>query len=248
MAEDKTHTSFPETRWTMVLAVRDGGNEKQAASALADLCRIYWRPLYAYARKHGMSPHDAEDMTQGFMVLVLERNLLATADADRGRLRSLLLTAFNHHMSNVHRTKSAIKRGGGQLPVSIESLRELEQESNFGVVDKHTPEALFERQCALEMVGQVMTKLRSEQQAAGRELVFDKLSRELHREVEEGGARQQELAEQLGMSYGSLRQALHRLRKRFRLVLREMVRDTLHNPTEAEVDQELRELCAALES
>ncbi len=231
----------------MVLAVREGGNDKLAARALADLCRIYWRPLYAFARRNGYSPHDAEDMVQGFMVLVLERNLLATADANRGRLRSLLLTAFNHHMSNVNRSLNALKRGGGQLPVSLDSLRELELESNFGIADNHTPEALYERQCALEMVNQVMLRLREEQKALGREQIFEKLSSELHSLADDGGGRQQELAVHLGVSYGSLRQSLHRLRKRFRQVLREMVRDTLHNPTSEEVDAELRVLSAALE-
>lgn len=241
-----TKTPFPDTRWTMVLAMRHGGCPEAAYRALAELCGIYWRPLYAFARKAGHQPHDAEDLTQSFLADVLERNILATADAERGRLRHLLLACFNNHINNALRVKGAKKRGGGQLHLSLDSLRELESESAFDAQSKDSPQSVYERQCAMELVQRAMTALRDEQVALGRRDLFDQLSGELHQPGMTEG-RQEALADRVGLKPGTLRQTLHRLRRRFREILRDQVRETLNQPSEQAIDEELAALRAALE-
>ena len=241
-----TRTPFPDTRWTVVLAMRHGGCPETAYRALAELCGVYWRPLYAFARKAGHQPHDAEDLTQSFLADVMERNILATADAKLGRLRHLLLACFNNHINNALRVRGAKKRGGGLLHLSLDSLRELESESAFDAQGKDSPQSVYERQCAMEMVERAMAVLKEEQQALGRGELFEKLSGELHDPGMTEG-RQEALAERVGMKPGTLRQTLHRLRRRFRETLREQVRETLNQPTDQEVDEELSALRTALE-
>lgn len=241
-----TKTPFPETSWTMVQAMRHGGCPETAYRALAALCGIYWRPLYAFARRAGHQPHDAEDLTQSFLADVLERNVLAAADAEIGKLRHLLLACFSNHINNAMRVRGAKKRGGGLLHLSLDALRELESESAFDAQGKDSPESVYERQCAMEMVERSMTVLREEQVALGRGDLYDALSGELHQPGMTEG-KQEALAERVGMKPGTLRQTLHRLRRRFREVLREQVRDTLNHPSEKEIDDELSSLRAALE-
>lgn len=241
-----TKTPFPDTRWTMVLAMRPGECPETAYRALEELCGIYWRPLYAFARKAGHQPHDAEDLTQSFLLDVLERNVLAGADAKRGKLRNLLLACFANHINNALRVKGAKKRGGGQLVLSLDSLRELESESAFDAPGKDSPQSVYERQCAMELVDMAMSGLRQEQKSLGRGELFESLAGELHNSGLSEGT-QVTLAERLGMKPGTLRQTLHRLRRRFREILREQVRETLDQPTDREIDDELSALRAALE-
>ena len=240
-----TKTPFPDTRWTVVKAMRHGGCPEAAYRALAELCGVYWCPLYAYARKAGHQPHDAEDLTQSFLVDVLERNVLASAEKERGRLRHLLLTCFNNHINNAQRVKGAIKRGGGLLHLSLDRLRELESESAFDAGTKDSPLAVFERQCAVELVERAMGALKAEQISLGRGELFTKLSGELH-QPGLSEVKQEVLAGQVGMKPGTLRQTLLRLRRRFREILREQVRDTLDKPSDKEIDEELAALRAAL--
>lgn len=230
----------------MVLATRRGGCPETAYQALAELCGIYWRPLYAFARKAGHQAHDAEDLTQSFLIDVLERNILATADAERGRLRHLLLACFTNHINNALRVKGAKKRGGGLLRLSLDSLRELESEFAFDTQSKDSPQSVYERHCAMELVERAMGALRDEQIALGRGDLFTQLSGELHHPGM-NEVTQEALAERLGMKPGTLRQTLHRMRRRFREIMREQVRETLNQPSEDEIDDELTSLRSALE-
>lgn len=239
-------SQFPDTRWTMVLALRKGGNEAVADRALADLCRIYWRPLYFHARRLGNSPEDAEDLTQGFMALALKRNLLTQADQQLGRLRTFLLASFNNHIHNVHRDRHTRQRGGGLAIVSLDELQEAEREFALPDEPQRTPEQEWEQQCALALVDAAMSALAKEQSSAGLEAEFQLLRHEMDPRGAPDERGQAVLAAQLNLSHDQLRQRLTRLRTRFRALIRDLVRETLHEPTESQVDDELRALREAL--
>jgi len=230
----------------MVLALREGGSEAVADRALADLCRIYWRPLYFHARRLGNSPEDAEDLTQGFMALALKRNLLTQADQQLGRLRTFLLASFNNHIHNVHRDRHTQQRGGGLAIVSLDELQEAERE--FAVPDEHqrTPEQEWEQQCALALVDAAINLLAEEQEAAGHREEFAVLRHEMDPRSSPDERGQAALAVQLNMSHEQLRQRLSSLRVRFRRLVRALIRETLHEPTEKKVDEELMLLRSAL--
>lgn len=243
---DSQNHQFPDTRWTMVLALRKGGNEAVADRALADLCRIYWRPLYVHARRLGNSPEDAEDLTQGFMALALKRNLLAQADQELGRLRTFLLVSFSNHIHTVHRDRHARQRGGGLAIVSLDELQEAERELALPDEHQRTPEQEWEQQCALALVDAAMSALAKEQSSAGQAEVFQLLSQEMDPRSSPDERGQIALAAELNLSHDQLRQKLTRLRSRFRALIRDLVRETLHEPTESQVDDELRALREAL--
>lgn len=239
---------FPDTRWTMVLALRKGGSEAAADRALADLCRIYWRPLYVHARRLGNSPEDAEDLTQGFMALALKRNLLTQADQQMGKLRTFLLAGFTNHIHNVHRDRQTRQRGGRLDIVSLDQLQEAEQGLALPDECQRTPEQEWEQQCALALVDAAMNALAQEQSSAGQKEEFELLRHEMDPRSTPDERGQAALAAQLKMSHDQLRQKLTRLRYRFRALIRDLVRETLHQPTESQVDDELRALREALAS
>jgi RNA polymerase sigma-70 factor (ECF subfamily) len=230
----------------MVLALRQGGSEAAADEALSDLCRIYWRPLYVYARRQGNTPHDAEDLTQGFMELALKRSLLAQADQNVGKLRTFLLASFDNHIHTVHRDKNAHQRGGRLEIVSLDELQEAEREALIPDEKQRTPEQLFEQQCALALVDASMNLLAEEQVMTGQGEEFSVLRHEMDPRSSPDERGQEALAVQLGLSHDQLRQKLSRLRARFRVLVRKLVRETLHQPTEEQVDAELNALRAAL--
>lgn len=230
----------------MVLALRQGGDAATADRALADLCRIYWRPLYAYARRRGNSAHDAEDLTQGFLAKVLKRNLLAQANRQLGRLRTFLQCSFDNHIHSVHRDKNAEHRGGKLTIVSLDELQELERDLSIPDERQRTPEQWFEQQCALALVDAAMRQLAEEQALVNQHEEFELLRHEMDPRSSPNSQGQVALARQLGLSHDQLRQKLVRLRLRFRVVIRNLVRDTLHEPTEEQVTAELQALRAAL--
>jgi RNA polymerase sigma-70 factor (ECF subfamily) len=230
----------------MVLALRRGGSEAAANQALSDLCRIYWRPLYVYARRQGNTPHDAEDLTQGFMAQALKRNLMAQADRDVGKLRQFLLASFNNHIRTVHRDQKAKHRGGRLEIVSLEELHDAERELSLPDKRQRTAEQDFEQQCALALVDAAMNLLAEEQQAAGHRERFAVLRHEMDPRSSPDERGQAALAVQLNMSHEQLRQRLSSLRVRFRKLVRELIRETLHEPTDKKVDEELMLLRSAL--
>lgn len=230
---------FLTTHWSMVLAA--GGAESCAArEALAALCQTYWRPLYAYARRRGYSPHDAEDLTQGLFVRLLERGDIAGVHPERGRFRSYLLASMNHFMSDEWDKARAQKRGGGKVIL----MDTTEAESAFlrDHVDTDSPDRLFDRQWALTVLGEVQQRLRRAYAREGKAQVFDALRFSLA--GERSDVPYAELAGPLDMTEGAVKAAVHRLRGRYRRTLREMIAETVATPED--VEDELRVLLRSL--
>lgn len=242
-----THVSNPEgspefasTRWSLVLAAR-GGDEPGADSALAALCQAYWYPLYAYARRRGYQADDARDLTQGFFAQLIDKHYLDAADAERGRFRTFLLTAFKRYLSKERAHAMASKRGGGRKILSLDFQR---GEGRFLLdpATTETAESTYERQWALTLLERVMAQLRSELEEAGKSNEFDHLKVVLTGEAAVPSYR--EVAGALGMSEGAVKVAVHRLRRRFRDAVLAEIAQTVATP--ADVDEELRQLFAAV--
>ncbi|HET9219277.1 MAG TPA: sigma-70 family RNA polymerase sigma factor [Terriglobia bacterium] len=210
--------------------------------ALERLCETYWNPVFAFIRRSGYDRDQAQDLTQAFFALLLEKNFLEVADPQRGRFRSFLLTAVKHFLSNERDRAQALKRGGGEIPVSIDLLA---SEASFDPTgsDTETPEDLFERRWALSLLEHAMSRLRSEF-SAGRSGQFDKLVPFLSRDSD--GARYEELAAEFGVSAGALRTLVHRMRRRYRDLVRAEIAETV--ATSDEVDDEIRFLMSVLSS
>ena len=245
MNEDSFNASFPETRWTVVLAVRNGGDTTIGYRALEELCRIYWPPLYGYARRLGNSREDAEDLTQGFLEHALKSEMLSSADESVGKLRNFLRKSFNNYIRNHHRSATAKMRGGALDFVRLESLQPVELELEQSALDHDTPDALYDRLCAMALVEASLAQLEAEHERGGKGALYATFKPYLDPQ----GADQQPheaVAEKLGITPGNVRTTLFRLRRRFRELLRLLVRDTLHNATEAEIDEELASMRTAL--
>jgi DNA-directed RNA polymerase specialized sigma24 family protein len=235
-----SRSGFHTTAWSLVLAAA-GNPTTDARHALALLCQTYWNPVYAFIRRCGYTPDQAQDLTQGFFALLLEKDFLRAVDQRRGRFRSFLLTAVKHFLANEWDRAHAIKRGGGHIPVSIDVL---EAESWYGpaAVEAATPERLFERRWALSVLENVMTRLRVDYTAMGKGEQFHRLEGLLTKDAAE--ARCEALALEMGVSAGALRMSLHRLRRKYRHILREEIAETVSTPTE--IDEEIRFLMSVL--
>lgn len=232
--------AFPHTRWSVVLAAARTPSPESAA-ALETLCRAYWYPLYAYVRRCGQSPHDAQDLTQEFFRLLLEKRWLADAEREKGRLRTFLITACKHFIAKEWRRAKAQRRGGGlaQVPMDTafaESRYAADPAAQLGA------DAVFDRQWAMTLLALTLKRLEAEFAAAGKAVEFAVLKTCLtaaHGAIDYAG-----VAEKLGASEGATRVAVHRLRKRFREVYREELAHTL--PDGTDLDAELQHLAAAL--
>jgi DNA-directed RNA polymerase specialized sigma24 family protein len=232
--------AFPPTRWSLVLAARQQASPA-SAEALESVCRAYWYPLYAYVRRCGNSPHDAQDLTQEFFRLLLEKRWLDQADRDKGRLRTFLITALKHFMAKEWRRQSAQKRGGGQdcIPMDTE-FAESRYAADAG--DVSAADEVFDRQWALTLLELAMNRLQREFVAAARADDFAVLKEFLA--VSHAAIDYRSAAARLNSSEGNARVAVHRLRKRFRELYREEISQTL--PADADLEAELRHLAAAL--
>lgn len=231
---------FDTTRWSVVLAARQGSDEA-ARRALASLCETYWAPIYAFLRRRGHGPDEAADLTQGYFVVLLEKNLLAAVRPELGRFRAFLLASVQHFVSDERDRARAIKRGGGITPVSLSGF---DSERRFAVEprDDRTPEVAFERRWALTVLERAMARLKEESTANGRGSQFEALKGFL---TESGPpASHREVAERLMTTEGAVKVAVHRLRRRFGEVLRLEIEETVADP--AQVDEEIRHLFAAL--
>lgn len=226
------------------MAVRDGKDRTALGDALESLCRIYWRPIYSYARFQGIAPADAEDLTQSFFSFVLEKDLFASADSELGKMRNYLLTAFGRHIKHWQRQAGALKRGGGREMLSLEASL-AEDEITIHVPDPRTPESAYQRLCALRLIESAVDQLAAEQTAAGKAALFAALRPRLDPTQAASGS-DAELAQHLGLSHDAVRQNVSRLRKRFREILKELVASTLVTPTEEAVQEELAALRDAL--
>ena len=233
---------FPATHWSVVLAAR-AGDEADSLRALETLCRAYWYPLYAWLRRQGHSPHDAQDLTQGFFARLLEKRYLDAADRDKGRFRSFLLMALKRFLAKEWERERAQKRGGGQRALSLDT--EMAERRYQGEGAEHLPpDRAYERRWALTLLDQALTALRQDYQALGRAAEFECLKPYLT--AERGEIPYPEVAERLGMSEGTARAAVHRMRSRFRALFRAEISRTV--ATEEEVEDEVRYLRRALTS
>ena len=238
--EPSARSAFVTTHWSAVVSA--GRNDTtRAGDALAKLCQTYWFPLYAYARRRGHSPEDAQDLTQEFFARLLEKNWVGDADQSKGRFRSFLLLAMNRFLSDEWDKARAQKRGGG---VPLVPLQFDTAETRYGIdpADNVTPERSFERRWALTLLEDVLKRLQAEYEAEGKAALFAALNPCLV--GERTSQPYAELATQHGMNEGAVKSAVHRLRQRYRQLLRDEIAQTVADPTE--VDEELRHLFAAL--
>jgi RNA polymerase sigma-70 factor (ECF subfamily) len=240
MAEPPSAARFPTTHWGRVLSAGDP-NAPGAREALAELCAGYWYPLYAFVRREGNGPDAAADLVQGLFVALLERHALAAADARRGRFRTFLLAACRNHLADRREHDRAQKRGGGRIAISIDS-GEAEGRYRAEPADSLTPERIFERTWALALLERVLSRLRHEYEANGQGPLFADLEPTL---TGGPGARPYAaIAAAASMTEGAVQVAAHRLRRRYRELVRAEIAAIVDDP--AEIEDEIRSLFAAL--
>jgi RNA polymerase sigma factor (sigma-70 family) len=232
---------FAPTRWTVVLAAR--GDTTNARSALEKLCLAYWPPIYAYVRRQGNSPHDAQDLAQEFFARLLGKNYLADVDRAKGKFRSFLLASLKHFLANEWDKANAQKRGGGQTPISIDTNL---AEHGYAIepADGFSADKIFERRWAMTLLEQTLARLREEYVIAGKKTLFENLKGTLT--GERSSIPYAEIATKLGTSEGNIKVAVHRLRQRYRELLRAEIGETVSSASE--VEDELRNLFSALSS
>lgn len=237
-----THPSgvrFRTTHWSAV--VRAGHADPDAAeAALNELCRAYWYPLYAFARRQGLAPPEAEDLTQSFFARLLERGFVAAADPDKGRFRSFILTAFRRFITNEWLRAHRAKRGGVQGSVPLDTAW---AESRYGAepCQGESPDVLFDRTWALALLDRVLNRLQDEYTASGRARLFERLEPCLSRDPT--AAPYAAIAAELNLTEAAVKMAVQRLRARYRAILREEIRQTVES--EESVEGELAHLFAA---
>lgn len=231
---------FAATRWTLVLNAANDQEPTQASRALAELCRIYWYPLYAYVRRRGHSAADAEDLTQGFFARLLELKSLADVRREKAKFRSFLLAAMNHYLADEWDHVTAGKRDA-RLTVSWDAP-DPETRYRHEPADTMTPERLFDRQWALNLLETVVQRLRAEYDTSGKGALFTELRFAIT--GDRNAVPYADLATRLGITEQAVRAAVHRLRVRYRRVLREEIADTVG--TEEEVEEELKSLRSML--
>ena len=230
MTDPSAPRGFATTRWSVVLAA-GGPAGTGARAALETLCRTYWYPLYVYARRRGQSRHDAEDLVQGFFALLLERGSVASADPQRGRFRTFLLTAFQRCAADEHDRRSAAKRGGGAPLLSLDFD---DGESRFASEPSHelTPEREYERRFAMALLARALDRVAAERPENADLLAYVGGTGDARPYADVAAAR--------GTSEGAVKVAVHRLRARYRECLRAEIRETVAE--ESDVDDEIRHL------
>ena len=234
------HGRFQSTQWSLVLAA-GRGETGVARDAIEVICGTYWQPLYGYVRRRGHGPEDAQDLTQTFFTRLLEDNGFAGVDPAKGKFRSFLLASLKHFLANEWDRVQARKRGGGAVIVRLD-LPATEARYAAQLARHDTPEDHFERQWALALLERVMARLRRDSEVGGSAARFDALKVTLT--GQRSAVPYAELAARLGMTEGALKVAVHRLRRRYRDMLRQEVAATLS--LDGDVDEELRHLFSVL--
>jgi len=232
---------FATTHWSLGGAAQPGeASQTRARAALEELCRAYWYPLYAFVRSRGYSAHDAQDLTQAFFARIIETEGFASADPKLGRFRSYLLGALKHFLANEWHRAQTQKRGGQVQFIEWDAL---DPEARYAGAAQQSdnPELLFDREWALETIAGALQALRDEMAGAGKGEQFDALKGSLTGEDE---SPREEIAVRLAMSVGAVKVAVHRLRQRYRALLRAAIAETVSN--EADLDDEMRYLVAVL--
>ena len=230
---------FTTTHWSVVLEAQ--GESPAAQEALEKLCRMYWRPIYSFVRRQGARTEDAEDLTQGFFALLLERKDLKTVRKEKGRLRSYLLASVKHFLADESRHVMAVKRGKGQRLIPLDDIRERERidvERN----DRLTADQIYERRWAFTVLEQVMARLRDEYRSAGNLRFFDQMKKMLVDEPDRPS--QAQVANEFDMTENAVKQAFYRFRQRYQTLLREEIAHTVAMPSD--IEDELRHLIAVV--
>ena len=230
---------FATTHWTVVLAA-GRQHSPQAARALEELCRTYWFPLYAYVRRRGYAREDAEDLTQAFFTRLLEKNSFASLDAGKGKFRAFLLASVKHFLANARDKAHTLKRGGGSIPLSLD-WQTADTQFQVAATGEPGPDQAFDREWAVALLARVIERLQNECAADGKAKLFEQLKLFLTAGNDEPA--QGEVAQALGMEAGAVRVTIHRLRKRYRQLLRDEIAHTLTD--QAMVDDEMRALFGA---
>jgi RNA polymerase sigma-70 factor (ECF subfamily) len=242
MNQSAQPAGFPTTHWSRVAhAVNPAAPEARAA--LAELCGAYWYPIYAYIRRRGHDPDVALDLTQDYFTRLLETGVLASADHRRGRFRAFLRTDCGFFLSHHHEQRRALKRGGGRAALPIDA-RDAEGRYLREPADATTPERLFDQCWALNLLDEVLKQLAREYADTGRAAQFEILQGAIGRQARQ--VSYEDLAARLGTSAGAVQQAVQRLRKRYKAILRERIAATLDHPDEAAINDEIRDLFTAL--
>lgn len=232
---------FATTCWTVVLTAQ--GKSPAAEEALEKLCRTYWWPLYGFVRRQGYSPEEAQDLTQGFFAMLLERRDLDAIRREKGRLRSYLLGSLKNFLAKDHRRAMTIKRGAGRALVPLQELIERER-ADLEPADTLSADKIYERRWALTLLEQVLTQLEEEYRISGSSGLFEQLKQLLTDEPDRPS--QSKIAHELGMTENAVKQAFSRLRQRYRLLLRKEIAQTVAVP--ADIDEELRHFISILQA
>ena len=234
--------SFHTTHWTIVMTAAQsqaqGGQE-----ALAELCRLYWYPLYVFARRRGGSPEDAQDLTQGFFLHLLEHRALGGVDRLKGKFRSFLLASFQNHISDAYERSRRLKRGGDKEFVRLDAA-DAEERYQREPVEFSTAGKIFDARWAMTVLGEALEKLRQEYDTAEKTSTFEALKVFLDPNNSRAPPSYDEVANRLEVSIGAVKTLIHRLRKRYTALLREEVGRTVSDPTE--IDGEIHDLCDAI--
>jgi RNA polymerase sigma-70 factor (ECF subfamily) len=228
---------FPTTHWSYIVRARDPA----ARPALEALCRAYWFPIYAFARRKGLDPDAAEDLVQGLFARLLDTGDLVAVDPQKGRFRSFLMAACSHYLANRRDFERAARRGGGRAPLAIDRL---DAEGRYGREPAHglTAERLFERRWAMALLDRALDRLAAEAADAGKRPLFEQLRPALLGEAD--ATPYARVAEAVGLSVGAVKVAAHRLRRRCGEVIRQEVARTVDDP--ADIDDEISRLLGAL--
>lgn len=232
--------AFTTTHWSIVLTAQ--GESPAAEEALEKLCRTYWWPLYGFVRRQGYSPEEAQDLTQGFFVLLLERKDLDVVRREKGRLRSYLLTSLKNFLAKARRRELTVKRGDGRALVPLEELLSRER-ADLEPADTLSADRIYDRRWALTVLEQVLGRLGEEYRAAGSASLFEQLKQMLTDESSRQS--QAEVAHGMRMSENAVKQAFYRMRHRYRLLLREEIAHTVAAP--GDVEEELRHFVNVLQ-
>jgi RNA polymerase sigma-70 factor (ECF subfamily) len=233
---------FDTTRWSVIVAAAQSQMPGSRA-ALSDLCAKYWYPLYAFARRRGYASHDAEDVTQGFFLHLLERRALHHVHPVKGRFRSFLLASFQNYLASEFDRARALKRGGTKEFFFIDA-ENAENRYRLEPFEEVTPETIFDARWALAVLDETMERLQEEYSVQNKSSIFEALKGYLGTDAATNSQPYSEAAEKLGISLGAVKTLIHRLRKRYSVLLREAVSQTVSDISD--VDAEIRALCDAL--
>jgi len=238
---DAKHSEwFWTTHWSQVLLAGDP-NSTKAHEALTKLCQTYWYPLYMFVRRQGQGPEDAQDLVQGFFARLLEKRYLKSADPDKGRFRSFLLVALKRYLANEWDRANRLKRGGGEQIISLDE-QDTEQRYKAEPIDHMSPERAYDRQWATTLLEQVLDRLEAEFETAGKPELFHELSAYL--KGESGTSSYADIGSRLRMSEAAVKVAVHRLRQRYRELLRLEIANTVATPDA--IEDEIRYLFSAI--